>query len=281
MNWLMKKIDLFCYKHPRFGIPNLMLYIVIGNAAVWLFTLMDTTGSLVPALYFSPALILKGQIWRLITFMIVPNSSGFWAILFFYFYYMIGRELENQWGPGRFTIYFFSGVLLTIIFGFVLYWVTGVSYSVDAQFIYLSMFFSFATLFPDTQVLLFFFLPIKMKWLAIADAAFFLYAILTSSFPLNLLPLVGVLNYLIFCGDMLWRFMKPASRRQRQESSNFKREIRRIRYEEENRPYKRRCEVCGRTDADYPNLEFRYCSRCQGYHCFCIDHINNHRHFTD
>ena len=95
--------------------------------------------------------------------------------------------------------------------------------------------------------------------------------------------MVAVLNYLLFCGGDLWDDLRralPANRAQRRNTVNFRNEVRRIQREERERPYSRRCEVCGRTDAEFPNLEFRYCSRCQGYHCYCIDHINNHRHIT-
>lgn len=278
---LNRRIDIFCYKHPRFGIPNLMLYVVIGNAVIWLFGMMDTTNILTNALCFSPYHILHGQVWRLVSFALIPNSSGFFALLMFYFYYMIGSTLEQQWGTPKFNIYFFSGILLTIIYGFVLYFITGISYSINAEFIYLSMFFSFATLYPDMQVLLFFFIPLKIKWLAIVDAVFFILEIFSLRFPFNLLPVVAVLNYLVFCGGWLFDYFRPARARQRTQTVNFKNEMRRINREQKNRPYTRKCSVCGRTDTDYPELEFRYCSRCQGYHCFCIEHINNHVHYTD
>ncbi len=288
MKSLMKKVDQFCYKHPRFGIPNLMLYVVVGNAIVWLFTMFTSFSgggvSILDYLYFSPYHILRGEIWRLVTFIIIPGSTSILALIFFYFYYMIGRTVEAQWGPGKFTIYFFSGVLLTVIYGFLVYFIFRINLAVSAQFIYLSLFFTFATLYPDMQVLLFFIIPIKIKWLAIVDAVFFLYSIVTGSFPGNLLPIVAVLNYLIFCGGWLYdavRRLFGGTKKQRQNTVNFQNEVRRIRYEQNQRSYTRRCEVCGRTDTDYPDLEFRYCSRCQGYHCFCMDHINNHRHFTE
>ncbi|MCM1149787.1 MAG: hypothetical protein NC319_06850 [Butyricicoccus sp.] len=277
----MKKVDLFCYRHPRFGIPNLMMYIVIGNVIVWLFSMMDTTGALIGYLTFSPRMIMRGQIWRLASFALIPHTSGFFALIAFYFYYFIGSTIEREWGSGKFTIYFLTGMLLTIIYGFVIYFVRGISVSVSAEFIYLSMFFTFATLYPDMQVLLFFIIPIKMKWLGIVDAVFFVYQVLVLPFPLNLLPVVAVLNYLLFCGGWLFDFLRPARVQQRRNTVNFKSEVRRIKYEQAHKPYNRKCGVCGRTDTDYPDLEFRYCSRCAGYHCFCIDHINSHVHFTE
>ena len=130
-------------------------------------------------------------------------------------------------------------------------------------------------------VLLFFIIPIKVKYLAYLDAALFVFGVITMSFPLNLLPVVAVLNYLVYCGDWLFDFFRPSHVRQRQKTVNFKREARRIQREQANKPYHYKCAVCGRTDADHPELEFRYCSRCVGYHCFCQDHINNHIHFTE
>ena len=289
MKFFLNRVDRFCAAHPRFGIPNLMLYVVVGNAVVWLFsmfTALSGAGSgILEALYFSPYHILHGQVWRLVTFIIIPNSSGVLALIFFYFYYMIGRTVEAQWGAGKFTVYFFTGVLLTVLYGFFCYFVFHVNMAVSAQFIYLSLFFSFATLYPEMQVLLFFIIPLKIKWLAIVDAAFFLYNVVVPPFPANLLPLVAVGNYLLFCGGWLLaavrRLFSGKRAQQRQNTVNFKSEVRRAQQEQRQRPYTRRCEVCGRTDVSDPGLEFRYCSRCQGYHCFCMEHINNHRHFTE
>jgi len=280
MKSLMKKIEIFCYKHPRFGIPNLMLLVVIGNAIVWLFSMMDTSGMLLSLLAFSPSMILKGQVWRLITFALIPNTTGIWALIFIYFYYFIGNTLEKQWGTAKFTIYFFTGIILTIIYGFVVYFITKQDVYITATYIYFSMFFSFATLFPDVQVLLFFIIPVKIKWLAYVDAAFFVMEIIQQSFPINLLPVVALLNYFIFCGDILFSFIGRSSRK-RSNVVNFKKEARRINHEQNSSVYNRKCAVCGRTDVDYPNLEFRFCSQCAGYHCFCEDHINNHIHFTE
>lgn len=285
MRGFMKKVDLFCYRHPRFGINNLMIYIVIGTLAVWLFGAMDTTNMLVNSLAFNAAAVLRGQVWRLVTFVFIPQTGGLWLFLFLYFYYFVGSTLEREWGAGRFTIYYLTGMLMSIIYGFIIYFVTGVSYSMTANYINLSMFFAFATLFPDNMVLLFFIIPIKMKWLAIIDALYFVYAIIQDFSAgmglMSFLPLVAMLNYFLFCGVELFGSVMPRQRQQRRNTVDFKREVHRIKYETKNKNYMHKCAVCGRTDADYPELEFRYCSRCAGYHCFCQDHINNHVHFTE
>lgn len=273
----MNRIERFCYDHPNFGIRNLMMYVSIANVAFWVLGAINRP--FLSYLSFDAAAILHGQVWRLVTFMLYPPSTGLLAFIAFYFYYWIGSTLEQYWGSGQFTIYFFSGVILTILYGFLIYFVTGSNVRLDSQYIYLSMFFSFAALFPDMQVLFMYIIPIKMKYLAIVDAVFFAPAVITNPFPVNLLPLVAVLNFFLFCGGDLLRDIRPV--RASQSTVNFRRESRRIRREQQSKLYTHKCAVCGRTDADYPNLEFRYCSRCQGYHCFCIDHINNHIHFTE
>ena len=271
-----REIEKFCRRHPNFGIPNLMRYIVIANVVFWLLGAVNRP--LMSYLLFSPALILRGQIWRLISFVFIPPSTGLLAFIAFYFYYWIGTTLENQWGTGQFTIYFFTGVILTILYGFGIYFITGKSVLLSSTYIYLSMFFSFAALFPDMQVLFLFIIPVKMKYLALIDAAFFLFSVITTPFPENLLPVVAILNFLVFCGGDLKRMLP---RKASANTINFKRESARIRREQRDKLYTHKCAVCGRTDADYPELEFRYCSRCAGYHCFCQDHINSHIHFTE
>ncbi len=282
MKSLMRRIDRFCITHPRFGIKNLMLYIVLGNAIVWLFGAMDRNNILVSLLCFSAeGIFTKFQIWRLVTFVLVPEQGGFFLLLALYFYYWIGSTLENQWGAGKFTIYYLSGMVFNILYGTLLWLITGADFTISTTYINLSMFFAFATLFPDTVVLLFFIIPIKMKWLAYFDAALFLYGVLSNPFPINLLPIVAVLNYLLFCGGWLFDFLRPARVKQKKKTIDFKKAAQKYNKEQAKKPYTRKCEVCGKTDTQFPDLEFRFCSKCEGYHCFCIDHINSHVHFKE
>lgn len=281
MKSLMQRIDRYCLTHPRFGIKNLMLYIVIGNALVWLFTLMDTTHMLQYYLAFdAQAVFTQGQVWRLVTFILCPGSSSFLILLALYFYYFIGSTLEKTWGAGKFLVYYLAGMALNILFG-TLVWLLGGRVLVTTGYLNLSMFFAFATLYPETRVLLFFVIPIKIKWLAWVDAAFFLYEVIATPFPNNLLPVIAILNYLLFCGGWLVDMIRPAKLKQKSKTVNFKRAAKKYNKEQAKKPYSRKCAVCGRTDTEYPDLEFRYCSRCAGYHCFCVDHINNHVHFKE
>lgn len=271
-----RSIEQFCYKHPGFGIPNLMRYITAANVAIWVLGAINR--SFLGVLTFDPALILHGQIWRLVSFIFYPPSMGLLAFLAFWFYYWIGSTLEAQWGTGQFTIYYFSGVILTVLYGFIIYFITGRSVNLGSEYIYLSMFFSFAVLYPDMQVLFMYIIPIKIKYLAIVDAVFFAYSVIANSFPVNLLPLVALINFFIFCGGELFASLP---RRPSKNTVNFRQKSARIRREQKDKLYTHKCAVCGRTDVDHPELEFRYCSKCQGYHCFCSDHINNHIHFTE
>jgi hypothetical protein len=143
------------------------------------------------------------------------------------------------------------------------------------------MFFAFAMLFPDVRVLLFFFIPVKIKWFAFLDAALFLIEMLLSPFPENLLPLVAILNFFVFCWPQFTGLFRRRRARTSPEAVNFRREAARIKKEQAQMPYRHKCAVCGKTDTEYPNLQFRYCSRCAGYHCFCEEHINSHVHFTE
>ncbi len=276
--------------HPGFGLHNLMIFVVIGQVIVWLFSMMDRTGTLVQYLYFNPALFLRGQVWRIVTFVLVPYDS---SLLFFaialYFYYFIGSSLESAWGTPRFNIYYFSGMLLTALYSLLYYVLTKRIVVATSAYLNLSLFFAFATLWPEQRVLLFFFIPIKIKWLAWVDAAMFFIAIVTyigqGLIGLALVPVVAMLNYLVFCGSWLFDFFRPSHARakaaQRVKTIQFKQAAKKVQQEQKAQGYTRKCDVCGRTDRDYPDLEFRYCSRCAGYHCFCIDHINSHIHFTE
>ena len=283
----MRFVDRFCYKHPKFGIPNIMKYIVIATGIVWLFSIMDTTGGLASWLMLEPSMVLKGQLWRLVTFMFVPQRNDLFILLFLYFYYWIGNVLEQQWGTPRFNIFLLTGMVLTVVFSFIVYFtcknpiVSAYIMKLGPYYLYLSMFFSFATLFPDMQVLFMFIIPLKVKWLALIDAVYFAIDVILLPLPANLLPIVAICNYLLFFGGDLIGMLKRNKPKRSAATVNFKRESARIKHESREKSYNHKCAVCGRTDTEYPGLEFRYCSRCAGYHCFCEDHINNHVHFTE
>ena len=287
MRAMQQWLDRFCYKHPRLSIPGLMRYIVIGNVLVYLLDLFSIGGGSIGSSWFSfnTSAILSGQVWRLVTFIFVPMGSSniFFFAITLYFYYFIGNALEREWGSNKFTIFYFFGVLLNILIGFL---VGGAS----MYYVNMSMFFAFATLYPDLQFLLFFIIPVKAKWLAWIDAAYFAIAVVrylvAGYFLMALIPVVAVLNYLLFFASDIGNMFSNTKRR-----AQWKAQTRRgptyggpkvVNFHDAKtktkETYLHRCAVCGRTDVSDPQMEFRYCSRCNGYYCYCADHINSHVH---
>ena len=273
-----------------------MRYIVFMSAAVFVIKMMDRTGTLLALLAFHPGHIIRGEVWRLITWVFLPlNDNVFFTAIMLYFYYYIGGALEREWGVPKFTVYYILGVLLNIIYGFLTwfvisrytsasnlnaFWLTAVWLA--PNYLNLSMFFAFAALFPDHRVMLFFFIPIKMKWMALINAGFFAYSILIDVFygriATALLPIIALLNFIIICGGDVLDYIRPYKARSSPQAVKFKKAAKAARSTQGDKNYRHKCAVCGKTDNDYPSMEFRYCSRCNGYHCFCIDHINNHIH---
>ncbi len=161
-------------------ISNLMKYIVVGMATVFVLDQVFATFSFSSMLGLSMPAILSGQIWRLITFVFLPPSTSLLFIVFaLYFYYVIGTTLENQWGSFAFNVYYFLGVIGCLISAVL----TG--YGTNT-FLNLSLFLAFAAMFPDFQVLVFFFLPVKIKWLAYLDAAIYLIYFIRGPWPIRL-----------------------------------------------------------------------------------------------
>ena len=122
MRAIQQWLDRFCLKHPRLSIPGLMRYVVIGNVLIYLLDMFSLGGGAVGSSLFSfnaPA-ILSGQVWRLVTFIFVPpsNQNIFFFAITLYFFYFIGNALEREWGSNKFTIFYFFGVLLNILAGF-------------------------------------------------------------------------------------------------------------------------------------------------------------------
>ena len=287
MRKLYDAADRFCARHPRFGVPDLMRYIVIGNVVVF-FLIMLTRGTNANALnflYFDPQMVLRGEVWRIVTYIFVPSTTSvFWLVVELYFYYWIGSTLERQWGTAKFNLYYFSGVLLTVLGTVLASVITGNSYITVAgtTYVNLSMFFAFAMLFPDTTVLFMFIIPVKMKWLAYLDGALFAFDIVRAIGQHNwagvVLPVVALLNFAVF----IWPEVHYlAARTKTQYSPKTVQYRQAVKQQTQEKGYHHKCAVCGRTDTDYPDLQFRYCSKCAGYHCFCQDHIFNHVHFTE
>ena len=284
MKNLRKKFDIFCFKNRDKGIPNLMLYLCLGTAIVYLFSLFTENYIIYDLFAFDRQLILQGQVWRLFSYVLLTyRGNVLMQMLYLVCYYSLGRAMENYWGTCKFNLFYLTGVLLMgiycMIFG---------GYA-DVYYLNLSLFLSYATLYPDTHFLLFFVIPVKAWVFALLDIVLTLLGVLSSW---SLYPLVAIGNYVLFFGKdvlnvlpMSWRantrrlFKKSPKATNRPKVVPFPNAGS---YEasttKPKAPYTHKCTVCGRTDVDSPDLEFRYCSRCKGYHCYCEDHISNHNH---
>lgn len=290
MKKLYDGVQRFCAAHPRFGIPNLMRVIVIGNVAVYVLMLLTQANdaNALSFLTFNLNALLHGEVWRLVTFVFVPGySSPFALLISLYFYYWIGSTLERQWGTAKFNLYYISGALLTVLGVVLASLITGNPYltAVGTGYVNLSMFFAFAFLFPDTTVLLFFILPVRMKWLAYLDGALFAFDIIKAIGAHNwagvVLPIVALLNFAVFIWPEVHYLKERAKYQNSRKTVQFRQAQQQQAKQAQQQGYRHKCAVCGRTDTDYPDLQFRYCSKCVGYHCFCQDHIFNHVHFTE
>ena len=204
MNWL----DKLERRGRKLAIPGLMKIVVIGMALVFVCNLLFPQANLLYYLAFSPALILQGQVWRVFTFVFLPPDSSLLFIVFaLYFYYLIGTSLENAWGSFRFTLYYFIGMLGAIIAGFL----TG---RATNSYLNLSLFFAFAAVYPDMQVLLFFLIPIKVKWLAIIDAVLFAVQLIFADWATRAAVIASLANFFIFFGPALFTRLKNYRRRE-------------------------------------------------------------------
>lgn len=307
MAHLKRDFNRFLFKHRDKGIPRLMLWICISNALVFLISLFND--SLVNLLYFNAAAILRGQVWRLVTYIFTfAVGSGpifyriFVATLSISFYYWIGTLLENTWGTLRFNLFYLMGVVLMDATALGLYLGFGIPAGVTTHYLNLSMFLAVATLLPDYKIYLNLIIPVKMKWLAWLDLGLTLYEVVSTIVFLGpyynyhigiilyaLFPLIALLNYFIFFGRDVKNLL-PGRRLYQKKPGRVRRQknaaepqpspdwAKNYRSDSGQRPYRHKCTVCGRTDVDCPDLEFRYCSKCAGYFCYCIDHINNHTH---
>ena len=263
----MRFLDKLERKIGRFAVKNLILYIVVANAIVFLVDFIFANTNVKYLLVLTPYHVLNGEFWRLITFNFVPSGGSILSVaISLYFYYIIGLNLEYRWGAFRLNVYYIIGALATIIGSFA----TG--YAMTAQFIFLSLFLAYAKLAPDVQILLFFVIPVKVKWLGWLAWIMIAYNIVTSpAIALKILQLTPAVNYLLFFGGDIFRMAR----------NNRKAHINKTKfqvYKGDSKDSFHKCSICGITDKDDPDMDFRYCSKCNGDYEYCMNHLSEHVH---
>ena len=291
MKNLRTRFERFCYSNRHRGISNLMLYIVAGTAIVYLVGQMTGNYTLYSLLCFHRESILQGQIWRLVTYPLVygtGNTNLLLIAISLFCYYSLGRAMENSWGTFKFNLFYLTGMVMMDIYCLIF------GGQADVTYLNLSLFLSYATMYPDTHFLLFFIIPVKAWIFALFNLILVALDLFTAPFPYNFFSVISLANYFLFFGrdvanvlPQSWRInARRAGKRAKNTVTNhqghktipFNAGSYQASTAAPKAPYTHRCTICGRTDLTHPDLEFRYCSRCNGYYCYCEEHISNHSH---
>lgn len=273
-------------KIGKYAIRNLSMWLICAYIIGYVLEMMgsynETVASLINYMYLNPYLILHGQVWRLITWIFIPPSSlDIFTIIMLFFYYSLGTTLERAWGTFRYNVYIFGGILMTLIGSFIVAGVYAVmgnqmdmyisGYYFTTYYINMSIFLAFAWSFPDMQVMLYFIIPIKIKWMAYFDIAYLAYCFFVGNWSIRVVILCSLMNFFIFfLTTRNYRRMSPKEIKRKRE---FKKQV-----ITPKMGGKHRCTICGRTEEDDENLVFRYCSKCEGNYEYCQDHLYTHLH---
>ncbi len=239
-----------------FCLPNITLYLVIGQTLVYLLAQLGQIN--LGTIIFVPQLALQGEPWRILSFVFVPPAVH-WIFFAFaiYFFYMMGSTLEAHWGKAKYHLFLLSGYLLTVGVAFLTPQAEATNYFIGG-----AVFLAFAYLFPNFELLLYFILPVRIKWIALITWIFFAYQFFTSGWPTRFAILASVGNFLLFFARDLILDLRQGHRRQRAKSQRVATEA--------NPAHRHRCHVCGKTDLTHPALEFRYSA---DDHCYCPEHL--------
>jgi hypothetical protein len=282
-------------KFSKYAIPNLSMYLILGYVIGYFIQLINE--DMYSLLVFNPNLILHGQIWRIITWVLVPPGGlDIFTIIMLILYYQLGRGLEHTWGTYRFNVYMFSGLFFTVIGAMILYIVllviygqdTGVVFGiimenfVSTYYINMSIFLAYAFTYPEEQLMLYFIVPVKMKWMGVLYGALIIFDGV-SYFKTNTLYGVivmvliasSLLNFIIY---MMVHKSSLYSPKQVKRRKTYKKSVKQGIPKTYDNGARHKCVICGRTELDEPTLTFRYCSKCTGGKEYCQDHLFTHNH---
>lgn len=285
-------------KFGRFAIPNLTVYMIAVYLAGYVLSYMGR--GILAFLAFEPSLVLKGQVWRLFTWILVPPTRSNLLVIFLmlFIFYQFGTILERTWGDFQYNFYIFNGMLLTLACGFIGYGITRAmgmqvfDMSYTTYYVSTSIILAVAAMYPDMEVRLYFLIPIKFRWAALIDVLYMVYscaiafrdgdmamiAMIIACFA-NLLIMLALLKQ-----DKGQSASPLSAARAARRRSEYHKKIQQGNKDgyvnKDGIVTKHRCTVCGRTELDGDDLEFRYCSKCKGSHEYCQDHLFNHKHIT-
>ena len=289
----MNFIDRLEKRYPNFGVSNLMIYVIAISGLGMLISMVYIYYQYLSLDFYQ--IFHHGQVWRLITFLLCPSAGGsgssglFWFVIMAWVYYSIGSNLERIWGRFRFTLFYLSGIVMILVVTLAAYLIMGIVYpaqevgiwlgmQVTLEYVTESLFLAFALVFPDVQFLLFFIIPVKAKWLSIfyfaLDAYQIIQGIMMKSYYPVALIVVSLINIFIFFFFAKGRPGMAAHARQTKRKAEFKQKM----HESREKGPIHRCAICGRTELDAPELDFRYCPKCDGRYEYCSEHLFTHEH---
>lgn len=281
----MKWINKMERKYGRYAVHNLSAYIIALYAAGYL--MQAISPEILSYLTLEPVFIMRGQIWRLVSWVLIPPYGlDLFTIIMLYFYYSVGTTLERTWGAFRYNLYIFSGILFTVLGAFLLYAILRFMYpgvlptmgsAFSTYYISMSILLAFTATYPDAQVMLYFFIPIKMKWLGIFYGVMLLLSFVQNGWASRVVIIASIFNFIVFfLATRKWYRYSPKEQKRKYE---FKKAVAPSRVKNAQ-PTHHKCAVCGRTEADGDYLEFRFCSKCNGNYEYCQDHLFTHEHVT-
>ncbi len=257
MGWL----DNLDRKFRRHGIPNLTVYLILGQVLFFVFAMSGRF--ILERVVLIPDRVLAGEWWRLVTFLFIPPlTNPIFAFFAWYLFYLMGTALEGHWGAFRYNIFLLIGYLVTVAVSFLFPY-----YPATNIFIGGSVFLAFAYLYPDFQLYIFFILPVRIKWLALLTWIGYAYQMLVGSWSTRLQVIASLTNFLLFFGRDIYLSVKTGNRRMAAQARDIT----------GRKEAFHKCAVCGVTDISHPDMEFRYCSECGGLG-YCKEHIFKHEH---
>lgn len=249
------------------AIPNLTEVLVTGQAIMWLATMFEPPLAERATLVWSK--VFEGELWRLVTFLFFPPAAGpIFVLFYFYLFFMMGKALEQYWGTVRYNTYFYLGALLTLLAGLIV-----PADPVTGAFFQATVFLAFATHNPNFELLIFFLLPVKIKWFALIQVFGYVLILNFSPLPQKVMVIASLGNYLIFFGPTLFQSLKNLRRRTKFAAQQM--ELR-----DRARAPRHTCAICGIDNLTHPQEDFRYCSGCDGELAYCEQHLRNHQHVT-
>ncbi|MGN0299663.1 MAG: hypothetical protein ACI4C1_10865 [Lachnospiraceae bacterium] len=264
-------------KFGRYAIKGLMKYIVVLYALGYIMYMVNPNMLLL--FNFDMPKILHGQIWRLFTFILMPSETGafgiIWTMLICFIYYNMGNLLERLIGPFYFNLYYLLGILGTALGGVIVYFISHISLSLGIDYINLSLFLAIGVTIPDAQFYLYGIIPVKAKWLVVVDAVLLAMSFITGGILSRVLIICSLSNFFLFL--FVVKGFSRINPKQAVQRKQFKQKMKVAQQNVQNN-VRHKCAVCGRTNETNPELEFRYCSKCQGAYEYCQDHLYTHVH---